>query len=317
MNSYESTPCHDEVRDYVRKNLATNSQIKRQECRTLLSRLHNDRTLYFSLFTALELMEIELPRTNGLPSKTFYITVRNEQNRSTFDDVEERIWNHDFHYTTFPDGVSCITPIDTWIQFAQYLEVVELTVLAESIARRWGYTKQQFHSRLSSFKRIRGRKRCKAALELMDSSDSVQETRTRLALLSSGLPSPHTRYVIESPGDVQKYTVDMAYPRCKVAIEYDGDHHRLFRQQHIRDQRKRQNLRNMGWKVIVAFSDDLQNHRQQLAFAEKVAENMGIELSNYPMSRYQSLTDRRLNVGARKGEYHRYLIRKIGGLHTL
>ena len=74
-----------------------------------------------------------------------------------------------------------------------------------------------------------------------------------------GLPIPQTQYGITDSENGYTYTVDMAYPQYKVAIEYDGDHHRRFRKQYVRDQQKRRRLRQLGWTVIEVFADDLWN----------------------------------------------------------
>ena len=186
--------------------------------------------------------------------------------------------------------------MDAWIQFAQYLNLTELVVLAEALIRRYGYAIEQFTQRLTAFHRVIGRARCEAALKLVKPSDSVQETRTRLALMLFGLPIPQTQYGITDSENGYTYTVDMAYPQYKVAIEYDGDHHRRFRKQYVRDQQKRRRLRQLGWTVIEVFAD---------AFAQEVATAMQIPLPGRPQPSCRVLIDGSLTINARKGEYRR------------
>ena len=149
------------------------------------------------------------------------------------------------------------------------------------------------------------RARCEAALKLVKPSDSVQETRTRLALMLFGLPIPQTQYGITDSENGYTYTVDMAYPQYKVAIEYDGDHHRRFRKQYVRDQQKRRRLRQLGWTVIEVFADDLWNTAKQRAFAQEVATAMQIPLPGRPQPSCRVLIDGSLTINARKGEYRR------------
>lgn len=105
-------------------------------------------------------------------------------------------------------------PMDAWIQFAQYLNLTELVVLAEALIRRYGYAIEQFTQRLTAFHRVIGRARCEAALKLVKPSDSVQETRTRLAL-AFGLPIPQTQYGITDSENGYTYTVDMKHHNTK------------------------------------------------------------------------------------------------------
>lgn len=131
------------------------------------------------------------------------------------------------------------------------------------------------------------------------------KTRTRLALMFFGLPIPQTQYGITDSENGYTYTVDMAYPQYKVAIEYDGDHHRRFRKQYVRDQQKRRRLRQLGWTVIEVFADDLWNTAKQRAFAQEVATAMQIPLPGRPQPSCRVLIDGSLTINARKGEYRR------------
>lgn len=305
MNGYNAVPQNGEVRDYVRNGLDAQATAKLSQCWELMSRFRTDRKVWFSLHTALELCRIERPQRSTLPNSSFYVTVRKGKQRSTFADVSFHIWDQPFRVHTFPNGVSCMHPIDVWVQFAQYLNVDELIVLLEAISRRCSYPIDAFTNRLPAFRRIVGRKRCEAALHIAQSSDSVQETRARLALLRFGLSAPTILHVIVDPVNNARYTVDMAYPQGKVAIEYDGDHHRRFRAQYVRDQQKRRRLRQMGWTVIEVFADDLLTETVQRDFAQQVADALKTPLPGRPQLAYRALTDPKLAIHARKGEYAR------------
>ena len=232
MNGYSEVPhngSHNgEINNYLRKDLDTKATAKNTACWNLLGKVRTERTLCFSLYTALELCGVELPRHSTLPQKDFYVTVKSKGARSSLSNIDYRIWNAKFSSITFSNGVTCMHPMDAWIQFAQYLSLTELVVLAEALIRRYGYAIEQFAQRLTAFHRVIGRVRCEAALKLVKPSDSVQETRTRLVLMLFGLPIPQTQYGITDSENGYTYTVDMAYPQYKVAIEYDGDHHRRF-----------------------------------------------------------------------------------------
>jgi very-short-patch-repair endonuclease len=96
-----------------------------------------------------------------------------------------------------------------------------------------------------------GVRRAAVALALANPlAESPMETRLRLILVEAGLPTPVAQY------QVGRYRLDLAYPKLKVAIEYDGDHHRdraTFR----RDVARLNALRAAGWTVLRFTADDV------------------------------------------------------------
>ncbi len=59
---------------------------------------------------------------------------------------------------------------------------------------------------------------------------------------------------------VPRYRLDLAYPRAKIAIEYDGEEHHSSAADRRRDEERRAWLRSHGWRVLVltknSFSDE-------------------------------------------------------------
>lgn len=153
MNGYSEVPHNGEINNYLRKDLDAKATAKNTACWNLLGKVRTKRTLCFSLYTALELCGVELPRHSTLPQKDFYVTVRSKGTRSSLDNVDYRIWNAKFNSIAFSNGVTCMHPMDAWIQFAQYLNLTELVVLAEALIRRYGYAIEQFTQRLTAFHR--------------------------------------------------------------------------------------------------------------------------------------------------------------------
>jgi very-short-patch-repair endonuclease len=48
----------------------------------------------------------------------------------------------------------------------------------------------------------------------------------------------------------------MGWEKYKVAVEYDGDHHRSDRRQYVRDQRRRRKLEELGWIIVRVIAED-------------------------------------------------------------
>lgn len=302
---YTEVPQNGEIHDYMRQRLDRRAATKAKECLELLPRLRTERTICFALDTALELYGVETPYCPRLGVCDFRVVVRDRIIRSCIAGVDFRTWDQPFVVRELHNGLICMHPVDTWIQYARYLDLTELVVLGESIIRRFRHSTVELGNRVATFKRIVGRARCKAALPLMQPSDSVQETRSRLALLRYGLPMPVMHHDIAASNGNDRHTVDMAYPKSRIAIEYDGDHHRRFRSQYVRDQRKRRDLRAMGWNVIEVFADDLNNDTARRDFARTVAGTLGMPFTGTPLPQFHALADPALRPNARRGEYLR------------
>jgi very-short-patch-repair endonuclease len=80
-------------------------------------------------------------------------------------------------------------------------------------------------------------------------AESPMETRLRLILIAGRLPWPATQYEVRDESGLFVARLDMAYPKAKLGIEYEGDHHRgrgVFQ----RDLRRINALRACGWTVL-------------------------------------------------------------------
>lgn len=79
---------------------------------------------------------------------------------------------------------------------------------------------------------------------------SRPESWLRLTLCDAGLPEPETDVDVYDEAGEFLGCVDLAYRRRKVALEYEGDHHRTDREQWNRDIEKHAALTRAGWWVI-------------------------------------------------------------------
>lgn len=105
--------------------------------------------------------------------------------------------------------------------------------------------------------RARGLRQLEAALELADpGSQSPKETWLRLLLIRAGLPRPTTQIPVMAGGAAQMYYLDMGWEELMVAVEYDGEQHRLDRWQYTKDIRRSEALDRLGWIVIRVTGSD-------------------------------------------------------------
>ncbi|SBT64355.1 Very-short-patch-repair endonuclease [Micromonospora sediminicola] len=87
------------------------------------------------------------------------------------------------------------------------------------------------------------------------SSESPMETRLRLLLLDAGLGPLVAQHEVRAGGRFVA-RVDLAWPALRLAIEYDGDHHRE-RAHFRRDVARLNALRAAGWVVLRFTADDV------------------------------------------------------------
>lgn len=111
-------------------------------------------------------------------------------------------------------------------------------------------TRDQLEAAVRAGRRV-GRPALRAALPLLRTgSASRPESWTRLTLCEAGLPEPVIDHdVYDNRGEFIG-CVDLAYPELKIAIEYEGDHHRLDPATWNRDLAKHDALQAAGWRVI-------------------------------------------------------------------
>lgn len=90
-------------------------------------------------------------------------------------------------------------------------------------------------------------------------TESPMETRLRLVLLDAGAPNPTAQHDVRTEDGRLLGRVDLAYPRWRIAIEYEGDHHRE-RSHFRRDIAHLNALRAAGWLVLRFTADDVLTH---------------------------------------------------------
>lgn len=97
----------------------------------------------------------------------------------------------------------------------------------------------------------RGLPQLRRALELMDSgAGSPRETWLRLLLIRAKYPRPTTQIPVISPDGLRRYYLDMGWEDRRIAVEYDGDHHRSDPVQFANDIRRLADIDELGWRLV-------------------------------------------------------------------
>lgn len=77
-------------------------------------------------------------------------------------------------------------------------------------------------------------------------------------MVLADLPEPETNLrVFFADGSGWLATPDLLYPTLKIALEYDGEHHRTDRQQWRDDKLRGRLLRDDGWQLLECTADDI------------------------------------------------------------
>jgi hypothetical protein len=106
------------------------------------------------------------------------------------------------------------------------------------------------------YRGARGLRQLRAVLPLVDGgAASPKETWLRLLLIDAGLPTPTTQIPVHENRRLVG-VLDMGWEKFKVAVEYDGDHHRTNRRQYAKDQWRLRKLEALGWVVLRVIADD-------------------------------------------------------------
>ncbi|WP_059017140.1 DUF559 domain-containing protein [Mycobacterium sp. M26] len=121
----------------------------------------------------------------------------------------------------------------------------------------------------------RGLRQLEAVLGLADpGAQSPKESWLRLVIVEAGLPKPRTQVPVRSGDGWSTYYLDMGWEDLKIAVEYDGDHHRTDRLQYGRDIRRMEALSALGWIVIRVVAGDTPDdvvRRVRAAFNQRLS----------------------------------------------
>lgn len=103
-------------------------------------------------------------------------------------------------------------------------------------------------------------------------AESPMESEARLVMLDGGLPSPVLQFeVVDSTGRLRR--LDFAWPRLKVAAEYDGGEWHGGMEALRRDRERVAALQDLGWVVIPIVADDVR--RRPGALVARIGAHLG------------------------------------------
>ena len=128
-------------------------------------------------------------------------------------------------------GVACTTPERTFCDLAAMLTLAQLVAVGDNLLRRGAVSRAALTDAVAAYPGRRGTARLRRALELLDArSESPKESELRVLLVEAGFPGRSSTRASATDRGRFVARIDLSYPDLKIAIEYEGDHHRDKRQ---------------------------------------------------------------------------------------
>lgn len=178
-------------------------------------------------------------------------------------------------------GIPVTTPARTALDLGRHLPRGEAVARLDALAQATGVTADDILELTHRYRGTKGVRRCREAAGLMDAgAQSPQETRLRLLLTDSGFPRPETQIpLLDRYGYTFGY-LDMGWRDMKIAVEYDGEHHRTSTKQYRWDARRLRKIIAMRWihiRVIAGDRDDEVISRVRSAWEQRECEARAVK----------------------------------------
>jgi len=126
------------------------------------------------------------------------------------------------------NGILVTTPERTAFDIGRRGRLDEATARLDALGNATGLNPEDVIHLAASRPGVRGVRQLHTALGLFDpGAASPKETQLRLLLIRAGFPRPRTQIPVRSPDGFRQYYLDMGWEDIKLAVEYDGDQHRV------------------------------------------------------------------------------------------
>ncbi|MGV8884657.1 MAG: endonuclease domain-containing protein [Microbacteriaceae bacterium] len=167
-------------------------------------------------------------------------------------------------------GLPVSSAAATWCQLAEVLSVPDLVAAGEWLITGNPYarvlpmaTVDELARELTLIAGGRGHpRRLRALPQLRPGPLSRPETHVRLLVVGAGIPEPEINVDVVDDGEFIAMP-DLVWRDYKVALEYEGDHHREVGQYRL-DIRRIERLVDHGWLVVKVSALDLYSRPDEL-----------------------------------------------------
>lgn len=154
-------------------------------------------------------------------------------------------------------GLRVTSVVDTFLDCARLLELVDLVILGDSLVKKGRTTPADLVAGCQQASG-RGVRRARQAAALVRAGvDSPMETRARLLRVLSGLPELDTdiRFYDEFGNLLRR--LDAGDRRTRTGVEYDGRHHIERQENWEADIGRREEFEDEEWRIVSLVSKDI------------------------------------------------------------
>ncbi len=154
------------------------------------------------------------------------------------------------------NGYSLTSPEWTWVDLAGLLGRDALVAAGDALLARTSplSSVEAIQEVVDRRPKVKGIRLAREVLPLLRPGvDSPQESKLRMKILDAGLPEPAVTQPIHDEHGYYVSTPDLQYRKYRIALEYEGDHHRSDPVQWGRDIERDDRLRSLGW-IVLRFS---------------------------------------------------------------
>jgi len=153
-------------------------------------------------------------------------------------------------------GIRVLTPLRTAMDLGCTLGKRNGLALFDRFMRIHGITRAEMDAEMPRYCGRRGVVQLRQLVALADPrAESAGESWTRCEIEDAGLPRPEPQFWVIHRGR-KLFRLDLAYPKSKVCVEYDGEEFHGDDKAREHDRKRRKWLRDHGWTVIVVTKDD-------------------------------------------------------------
>jgi hypothetical protein len=185
-----------------------------------------------------------------------HVSVRRRQDRRKRQGVRCHL-AHPTAEVVIQRGLPVSSPVQTFLELAKVLGLVDLVILGDSLVHRGLVTPASLRVAAERWRGHRATEARRAAALVRDGVESPMETRLRLMMVLAGLPEPTVAHELLRPDGRRRIRLDLSYPGIRLACEFDGRHHATSSSQWAHDLGRREDLDILGWRLIVVTSQGI------------------------------------------------------------